>query len=141
MWCLGSLGVISRIYLFFKKKILFMVTVHITVHSNPNLDFSPLFSFPEPINPCPLWRPYNTYYFLAYSPPKPNHNSSKPNLNQICTSVLNQILLFPLSFINMLSQVLIDISPVGNFLSKAGELEFSTFMMTPFVLNLNSKDI
>ena len=40
-------------------------------------------------------------------------------------------------------QVLVDISPIGSFLSKAGELDFSTFMimMTPFVLNLNSKDI
>ena len=38
-------------------------------------------------------------------------------------------------------QVLVDISPIGSFLSKASELDFSTFMMTPFVLNLNSKDI
>ena len=38
-------------------------------------------------------------------------------------------------------QVLVDISPIGSFLSKAGQLDFGTFMMTPFVLNLNSKDI
>ena len=41
------------------------------------------FSFPDPINPYPLWKPYNLYYFLAYSPPKPNPNSSKPKLYQI----------------------------------------------------------
>ena len=136
VWCLGRLGVIPRIYLF-SLILQFMVTVH----NNPNLDFSHLFSFSNPINPCPLWKPYNPYYFLAYSPPKPNPNSSKPKLNQICLGVLNQILLFLLSYVNMLRLVLVDISPIGNFLSKAGELDFCTFMMTPFVLNLNSKDI
>ena len=38
MWCLGSLGVIPRIYLF-SLILLFTVTIHITVHSNPILDF------------------------------------------------------------------------------------------------------
>ena len=45
------------------------------------------------------------------------------------------------SFQHVPRMVLVDISPIGSFLSKAGELNFSTFMMTPFVLNLNSKDI
>ena len=62
-----------------------------TIHSyclhhyswQPKSWFSLFFSFPDPINPCPLWKPYNLYYFLAYSPPKPNPNSSKPKLYQI----------------------------------------------------------
>ena len=37
-WCLGSLGVIPRVYLF-SLNLPFMVTIHITVYSNPNLDF------------------------------------------------------------------------------------------------------
>ena len=45
------------------------------------------------------------------------------------------------SFEHVPRQVLVDISPIGSFLSKAGKLDFSTFMMTPFVHNLNSKDI
>ena len=94
VWCLGSLGVIPKIYLF-SLILLFTVTGHITIHSNPNLDFHLCFHS-NPINPCPLWKPYNPYCFIAYSPPKPNHNSSKPKLYQICPGVLNQITLFPL---------------------------------------------
>ena len=63
-----------------------------TIHSyclhhcslQPKSWFSPLFSFPHPINPCPLRKPYSPYYFLANSPPKFNPNSSKPKLYQIC---------------------------------------------------------
>ena len=37
-----------------------MVTVHITVHSNPNLDFH-IVSSPNPTIPLPLWKPYILY--------------------------------------------------------------------------------
>ena len=38
VWCLESLGVIHKIYLF-SLILLFTVTLHITIHSKPNLDF------------------------------------------------------------------------------------------------------
>ena len=77
-------------------KWLFTVTIYITVHSNPNLDFSHLFSFSDPINPCLIWKPYNPYYFLSYSPPKPNPNSSKSKLYQIYPLCSKLIFVVPL---------------------------------------------
>ena len=77
-------------------KWLFTVIVYIIVHSNPNLDFSHLFSFSDPINHCLLWKPYNPYYFLSYSPPKPNPNSSKSKLYQIYPLCSKLIFVVPL---------------------------------------------
>ena len=90
VWCQGTLGVMPRksrcdaknLFIFFNFIIHGYHSHHCSQQSNSW--FSPLFSFPNPINPCSLWKPYNPYYFLAYSPPKPNPNSSKPKLYQIC---------------------------------------------------------
>ena len=87
---IGTLGVMLRKSRCdaYNLSIFFNFTIHgyYSHHysQQPKYWFSPLFSFWNPTNPCPLCKPYNPYYFLANSPPKPNPNSSKPKLYQIC---------------------------------------------------------
>ena len=72
------------IYLF-SLNLLFTITIHSTIHSNPNLDFHLFFfSFWNPTNPCPLWKLYSLLFSSLFPTKKPNPNSSKPKLYQIC---------------------------------------------------------
>ena len=107
MWYQGTLGVMlrksrcdsSNLSFFF-----FNFTIHGSLFTAQEQPPKPwLFSFvssPNSTNPCPLWKPYYPYYFLAYSPPKPNPNSSKPKLYQIYSWFSkSNFCCFPLSYV------------------------------------------
>ena len=74
-------------------------TVHRTVHSYPYLGFH-FVSSPNPTIPFPLRKSYNRFHFLAYSPPKPNSNSSKLKLYQISKSSKSGFVYPPLPYDN-----------------------------------------
>ena len=100
VWCsLPSLGAMPTIYLSFFLILIFTVTVHITVHSNPNLGFH-FVSSPNPTIPFPLRKSYNLFHFLAYSPPKPKPNSSKLKLYKISKSSKSGFVCSPLPYDN-----------------------------------------
>ena len=95
VWCLGSLGVIPRIYLF-SLNLLFMLTIHITVHSNLNLDFYLCFHSKTLLILVHLENPIIPIIFY----PIPHQNLTlilqNPSYTRSAPDVLNQILLFPL---------------------------------------------
>ena len=87
--------VVPRIYLF-SLILLFTITAHITVHSNPNLDFHLCFHSKTLLILVPFVNPIIPIIFS----PIPHQNLTlilqNPSYTRSASGVLNQILLFPL---------------------------------------------